>query len=74
MPEPTPARERVAKHRAAQRRRGLRAVVMWLPDVNNPAYRAQLTDESRRLSQVTRDEVGMAAGFTRLAAKTPGWR
>jgi mRNA interferase MazF len=40
----TPARERIARHRATQRARGLRPVVLWLPHVNDPAYRARRPD------------------------------
>ena len=44
------SRERIARHRAAQHKRGLRPVVLWLPDVNDPAYRARLNDECRRVA------------------------
>ena len=68
------SRDRIARHRAAQRERGLRAVVLWLPDVNDPAYRARVADECRRLSVLTADEEAMADAFERNAAETPGWR
>jgi hypothetical protein len=70
----TPARERIARHRATQRARGLRPVVLWLPDVNDPAYRARLADECRRLSRLTPDEEAVASGFAKLAGRTDGWR
>jgi hypothetical protein len=50
------SRDRIARHRAAQRQRGLRPVVLWLPDVNDPAYRARLADECRRLGELTAEE------------------
>lgn len=68
------SRERIARHRAAQRKRGLRPVVLWLPDVNDPAYRARLAEECRRLAQLTPDEDAMAGGFARLAGRTEEWR
>lgn len=68
------SRERIARHRAAQRKRGLRPVVLWLPDVNDPAYRARLADECRRLAQLTPEETAMAAGYARLAGRTEEWR
>jgi hypothetical protein len=54
--------------------RGLRGVVLWLPDVTDPAYQARLADECQRLADLTPDETGMATGFTRLADRTEGWR
>jgi hypothetical protein len=70
----TSSRDRVARHRAAQRKRGLRPVVLWLPDVNDPAYRARLTEECRRLARLTPAECVMAGGFARLAERSEGWR
>jgi hypothetical protein len=52
----------------------LRPVVLWLPDVNDPEYRARLADECRRLSRLTPDEEAMAAAFEQNASETPGWR
>jgi hypothetical protein len=68
------SRERIARHRAAQRARGLRPVVLWLPDVNDPAYRNRLADECRRLARLTDEEDDMAADFARLAERTEEWR
>jgi hypothetical protein len=68
------SRERIARHRAAQRQRGLRPVVLWLPDVNDPAYQARLADECRRLAHLTTEEEAMADDFAKLAARTEGWR
>jgi hypothetical protein len=70
----TSSRDRIARHRAAQRERGLRPVVLWLPDVNAPGYRANLADECRRLAQLTPEENAMAADFARLSGRTEGWR
>jgi len=70
----TSSRNRTARHRAVQRQRGLRAVVLWLPDVNDPAYRARLADECRRLAHLTAEEDATAADFARLAEQTEGWR
>jgi hypothetical protein len=68
------SRDRTARHRTAQRARGLRAVVLWLPDVTDPAYQARLADECRRLAGLTAEETTMAAGFARLAGRAEGWR
>ena len=68
------SRERIARHRAAQRQRGLRPVVLWLPDVNDPAYQARLADECRRLAHLTTEEQAIADDFAQLAARTEGWR
>jgi Protein of unknown function (DUF3018) len=68
------SRDRIARYRARQRDRGLRPVVLWLPDVNDPRYRARLADECRRLARLTREEEAIAAGYARLAARTEGWR
>jgi hypothetical protein len=74
MDGPASSRDRIARYRAAQRKLGLRQVVLWLPDVNDPAYRARLTAECRELSRLTAGEETMADGFAALAAKTDGWR
>jgi hypothetical protein len=68
------SRDRIARHRAAQRQRGLRPVVLWLPDVSDPAYRARLADECRRLAELTAEEDVMAADFAQLAGRIEGWR
>jgi len=68
------SRSRTARHRTAQRARGLRAVVLWLPDVTDPGYQARLAEECRRLAKLTPDETAMAAGFARLAGRTEEWR
>jgi hypothetical protein len=65
----TSSRERIARHRAAQRARGLRPVVLWLPDVNDPAYRARLAAECRRLADLTPEEDTLTAEFAELAAR-----
>jgi hypothetical protein len=68
------SRDRIARHRAAQRQRGLRPVVLWLPDVNDPDYRVRLADECRRLAGVTPEEDAMAADFAEPAGRIGGWR
>jgi len=39
----------------------------------DPAYRAQLADECRRLAHLPAEEDAMAADFARLAEQTEGW-
>jgi len=68
------SRERISRHRAAQRKRGLRPVVLWLPDVNDPGYRERLADECRRLARLTPEEDAIAADFSTLTERTEGWR
>lgn len=74
MDTPASTRIRVARHRISQRERGLRAVTLWLPDVNDPEYRARIDEECRRLAVLTPDEERMAEGFAQLAGQIPGWR
>ena len=71
---PSSSRDRIARYRAGQRKRGLRPVVLWLPDVNDPGYRARLAEECRQLAQLTPDEDAAASGFARLGRRTEGWR
>jgi Protein of unknown function (DUF3018) len=52
----------------------LRPVVLWLPDVNDPAYRVRLADECRRLARLTPEEDAMAADFAQIAGQAEGWR
>ncbi len=73
MPAPASSRDRIARHRAAQRERGLRPVVLWLPNVNDPRYRARLADECRHLSQLTPGEDALADDFVQLTAQVEGW-
>lgn len=68
------SRDRIARYRAAQRKQGLRPVVLWLPDVNDAAYRARLVEECRRLAQLTPEEDAIADDFAQLARRTEGWR
>jgi hypothetical protein len=52
----------------------LRQVVLWLPDTNNPGYRARLAEECRRLARLTPQEDAAMTGFAQLAERTEGWR
>ncbi|MBN9560216.1 MAG: DUF3018 family protein [Alphaproteobacteria bacterium] len=74
MDTPAPSRDRIARYRAAQRRRGLRPVVLWLPDVSDPSYQAQLAEECRRLSRLTPEEDTLAEDFAELAGPAGEWR
>jgi len=75
QPHPS-SRDRIARHRTAQRERGLRAVTLWLPDLGDPGYRARLADECRRLAQMTVEETAIADDFARLTGlgEEDGWR
>ncbi len=70
----TSSRDRIARHRAAQRERGLRPVVLWLPDEQDPAYRARIADECRQLARLTAEEDAVAAGFGELAGRNEEWQ
>jgi hypothetical protein len=76
MQIPSASRDRIARHRTAQRERGLRAVTLWLPDLADPGYRARLADECRRLAQMSDEEAAIADDFSQLAGPeaTDGWR
>jgi hypothetical protein len=50
------------------------ACTLWLPELNDPEYRARIAAECRRLSVPTPDEEVMAAAHEQNAAETPGWR
>jgi hypothetical protein len=65
---------RTARHRTAERARGLRPVVLWLQDMTDPDYQARLAEECRRLADLTSDENAVAAGLARLAGRSKGWR
>jgi len=41
-------RERVARHRAQMRAKGLRPIEVWVPDVNRPGF----TEEVRRQADI----------------------
>lgn len=74
MVAPASSRERIARHRAAQRERGLRPVVLWLPDVNAPGYRERLAEDCRQLARLTPEETAIADDFAARAGQTEGWR
>jgi hypothetical protein len=74
MDTPAPPRDRLARYRAAQRKRGLRPVVLWLPDVSDPVYQARLTEECRRLARLTPAEDTLAEDFAELAGRAEEWR
>jgi hypothetical protein len=74
MDAPIPPRDRIARHRAAQRERGLRPVILWLPDVSDPAYQARLAEECRRLARLTPGEDALAGDFAELAGRAGEWQ
>jgi hypothetical protein len=65
---------RVNRLRARRRANGLRAVTLWLPDINDPTCRAQLVEQCRMLAVPTADEERMAEAGLRALLDTPGWR
>lgn len=73
MVAPASSRDRTARYRAVQRERGLRPVVLWLPDVTDAGYRARLANECRELTRMTPDEAALASEFAARATQTEGW-
>ena len=71
---PGSSASRVASFRARRQAEGLRPVVLWLPDTGNPAYRARIAEQCRRLGKLTPEQAAMAEAFEREAAQIPGWR
>lgn len=65
---------RVSRLRARRRANGLRAVTLWLPDINDPTYRARLAAQCRRLAALTAEEEQIAEAGLRVLLDTPGWR
>jgi DNA-binding LacI/PurR family transcriptional regulator len=47
---PIPARERVAKHRAALRAQGLKPKQFWVPDVHSPEFKAEARRAARAIA------------------------
>jgi hypothetical protein len=45
-PKPKPSRVKVRKHRERLRKRGLRPIQIWVPDVRSPAFRSQAHRQS----------------------------
>jgi hypothetical protein len=43
---PRSSRDKVRKHRQRQRRRGLRPIQVWVPDVRTPAFRTAARRQS----------------------------
>ncbi len=66
--------DRIGRTRIARRQRGLRPVVLWLPDVNDAAYRAQLAEECRSLAHLSDEENAIVDDFIAIAADNQEWR
>jgi len=47
--------ERVAKHRAALRAKGMRLVQIWVPDLDSPAFKKEARRQSRLLAEAAAD-------------------
>jgi Protein of unknown function (DUF3018) len=50
----TSSTARVAKHRAEMRARGYRLKSVWVRDMNDPAFRERLREESRMIGEMER--------------------
>lgn len=48
--------------------------MLWLPNTDNPAFRAQLKDECQRLARLTVDEELVADESEQLASGIEGWQ
>jgi hypothetical protein len=49
--KPSSSAARVRRHRDAMRKQGLKPVTLWLPDVNNPAYIAEVQRQCRLVAE-----------------------
>ena len=49
--ESRPARDKVRAHRERLRRRGLRPIQIWVPDVRSPAFKAEAHRQSLAVAQ-----------------------
>jgi hypothetical protein len=49
-PKPT-VTERVRKHRAELKKRGLRPIQIWVPDTSNPKFAAECRRQSRLIAK-----------------------
>jgi hypothetical protein len=60
------SRDKVRAFRTRQRRKGLRLVQMWLPDVNSPAFRKEAARQSRLVaaSKGEKDAMDFIAAIT----------
>ena len=47
----SPARDKVRAHRERLRRRGLRPIQIWVPDVRSPAFKAEAHRQSLAVAQ-----------------------
>jgi hypothetical protein len=45
-PKPKPSRVKVRKHRERLRKRGLRPIQIWVPDVRSPGFRSEAHRQS----------------------------
>lgn len=54
-PDPTTSREKVRAHRARLRRRGLRPIQIWVPDVRSPAFAREAHRQSRLVGTDVRE-------------------
>jgi Protein of unknown function (DUF3018) len=58
--QPLSTRERVARHRADMRAKGLRLKQIWVRDVKSDAFKAEARRQSLLISQCERDADEMA--------------
>jgi len=63
---------RVAKHRAALRRAGLRPVQIWVPDTRRRGFRAQCRRQSLALADDVHETETLA--WLEAAADREGWK
>ncbi len=58
--KPTDSAARVRRHRARMRQQGLKPVTLWLPDVNDPAYIADIRRQCRLVADDAHEAEVMA--------------
>jgi hypothetical protein len=65
------SRERVQKHRAKLKRQGLRPLQIWVPDTENPRFRAECRRQSRLIAADPHEKEIM--DWIERAQDTSGW-
>jgi hypothetical protein len=62
----TTVAERVAKHRAALKAKGMRLVQIWVPDPDNPKFIKEARRQSRLLAKAAADPASEEARVNRM--------
>jgi hypothetical protein len=58
--KPKPSRERVKEYRARMKRKGMRLVQFWVPDVRTPEFAAEAHRQSLAVARSAQEEDDLA--------------